>query len=274
MKEYLRLLKEVLENGEDTENRTGIRTRSLFGLMGTYDLREGFPLLTTKQMAWKTIVDELFWFIHAGHNTHDKGAPKKIWDAWADESGELGRIYGVQWRDWKAYERMADGNFEQSAIDQLSLAIALVKYLPNNRRNIVSAWNVGEIIDKQCSFPPCHVMFQLRRFGEHLDMAMYQRSCDMAVGVPFNIASYSLLLLLIAHECKLKARRFIHFMGDAHIYADHIENVKDQLNRTPYPTPQVLIVCSPGTRVDDICKSHIRLLDYTAHPALKFAVAV
>lgn len=293
MRQYLDLCQRILDDGEYTKDRTGVGTIGIFGAMMQFDLRKGFPLLTTKKVLWDTVVDELLWFVRGGHNVNDPDAPKKIWDAWADENGELGRIYGVQWREW-AYVTF-DGDYphfvRHRRVDQLQLAIDRVKNLPNSRRNIVSAWNVAEIEQAGViNFPPCHVMFQLRVNTDYagvrrLDMAMFQRSCDMPVGVPFNIASYALLLALIANECCLEPGVFTHFLTDAHIYMNQVDTMKRQLAREPRDLPRLLIaeydspeddmpLPIPGRRVVDIRREHIHLCNYNPHGFLKYDVAV
>jgi thymidylate synthase len=240
-----------------------------------FDLRNGFPILTTKKILWHTIVDELLWFIRGGHNINDSDAPKRIWDDWADFNGELGRIYGVQWRDWKTYTAtLGEHIYENASIDQLQLAISRLKNLPNSRRNIVSAWNVGDIEDKSCSFPPCHVLFQFRRYDDKLDMALYQRSGDVALGVPFNISSYALLMSMAAHECGLVARRFVHFIADAHVYTNHFDGLNKQLERVPKVLPKLKFLCPIGTPVVKMTKDDFYLQEYIHDPFIKFEVAV
>lgn len=266
MQQYQDLVRRVLWYGEKTPTRTGVDTRTVFGEMMQFDLREGFPILTTKKVLWSTVVAELLWFIRGGHNVNDVDAPKKIWDAWADENGELGRIYGVQWRSWSG--------MRYRGFDQLQTAISRLKRLPNSRRNIVSAWNVEEIETGECSFPPCHVLFQFRRFGEHLDLALYQRSGDVALGVPFNISSYALLLSMVAHECGLVARKFVHFLADCHIYENHIEGLEKQLTRVPGALPTLRFSCPVGTPVVEMTKEMIHLDNYNPQPFIRFEVAV
>jgi len=281
MKQYLDLCSYILHAGELTQNRTGVDTLNIFGAMMQYDLREGFPLLTTKRVNFDTVVDELLWFIRGGHNVKDADAPKVIWDAWANEEGELGRIYGVQWREWKGclFDK-SNTAFGARSYDQLTLAIERVKKTPNNRRNLVSAWNVAELEQGLIGFPPCHVLFQLRVMGEgtRLDMSMYQRSCDMALGVPFNIASYAILLTLIANECCLVPGILTHFLADAHIYTTHIEQMEKQLKRQPYPLPTLDLVVDGGTPagvpVVRIAKQDIQLRNYQSHGFLKYDIAV
>ena len=286
MKQYLELVQRIIDEGERTPTRTGIDTLSIFGAMCQYDLRDGFPLLTTKKVLFDTVVDELLWFIRGGHNIHDQDAPKRIWNDWADESGELGRIYGVQWREWLGYQeeplagegamfpRMPTGYPRIKPYDQLQLAIERIKKAPHSRRNLVSAWNVAELEQGQVSFPPCHVLFQFRvaAEGTRLDLAMYQRSCDMALGVPFNIASYALLLSMVANECHLDPGIFTHFMADAHVYVNHLEKLNIQLHRLPYPLPSVFV--TPGKKVVEMRKEDIELHNYRHHSFLRFEVAV
>ena len=262
MQQYQDLVRRVLWYGEPTPTRTGVPARTAFGEMMQFNLLDGFPILTTKKILWKTVVDELLWFIRGGHNVNDPDAPKKIWDAWADENGELGRIYGVQWRSWAG------------SIDQFQLAIERIKKAPNSRRNLVSAWNVEEVESGECSFPPCHVLFQFRRFGDHLDLALYQRSGDVALGVPFNISSYALLLSMVAHECGLVARKFVHFLADCHIYENHIEGLTTQLRRLPGPLPRLRFSCPVGTPVVEMTKEMIHLDNYKPQPFIRFEVAV
>lgn len=262
MQQYLALVERVIRTGEKTATRTGVETYTVFGAVCEYDFKDGFPILTTKKVLWNTVVDELLWFIRGGHNVYDADAPKHIWDAWASEDGDLGRIYGVQWRSWgRQY-------------DQLSEAIRRVKYVPDSRRNLVSAWNVTDIENGMCSFPPCHVLFQFRRFGDFLDMAMYQRSADLALGVPFNISSYALLLAMVAHECNVVPRKLVHFMGDCHVYVNHIEKLQDQIERMPYRRPTLCFDCPRGMKVVDMTKDMLSLVDYKHWPFIKFQVAV
>jgi len=282
VKQYLDLVQEVITYGDVTGTRTGVDTASSFGHMMKFDLRLGFPIVTTKKILWETVVDELLWFIKGGHNIHDEGAPKRIWDDWASPTGELGRIYGVQWRDWARFypERELIGeNYETRwhqdvGFDQLQTAINRVKTLPNSRRNIVSAWNVGEIESGECSFPPCHTLFQLRRYGDFLDLAMYQRSADLALGVPFNISSYALLLAMIAHECDVLPRYFVHFLADCHVYDNHFTGLQKQLKRPPLTPPTLVFDCPVGTKVVNMTKASFHLDNYIHHGFIKFSVAV
>jgi len=264
MKQYLVLLDHVLKNGVEKKDRTGTGTVSVFGYQMRFDLAEGFPVLTTKKLHLRSIIHELLWFISGETNIKylkDNGV--KIWDEWADPEGNLGPVYGYQWRSWPA----ADGR----KIDQLVNVIESIKRSPDSRRHIVSAWNVGEI--EKMALPPCHVLFQFYVANGKLSCQLYQRSCDIFLGLPFNIASYSLLTLMVARVCGLKPGEFIHTLGDAHIYLNHIDQVKLQLTREPYPLPEIVI--NPETR--DILKFSIEdfsLAGYTAHPHIKGDISV
>jgi thymidylate synthase len=259
MRPYLDLLRHVLANGERRTDRTGTGTISLFGAQSRYDLREGFPLVTTKKVLFPAVVRELIWFLRGSTNIHDDLTQHTpIWDAWADDNGELGPIYGAQWRSWGG-----------RGIDQISDAIATIKRDPTSRRIIVSAWNVEDI--PRMKLPPCHALFQFYVHGEWLDCQLYQRSADLALGVPFNIASYALLTSMIAQECKLFPRYFVHTFGDAHIYLNHVEGVKIQLDRAPHPLPRLVLANKPTLemRFEDVA-----LEGYQHHPFIKFPVAV
>jgi thymidylate synthase len=263
MRPYLDLLRHVLEHGERRTDRTGTGTISLFGAQSRYDLRDGFPLVTTKKVLFPAVVRELLWFLRGSTNINDdltKHTP--IWDAWADANGELGPIYGHQWRSW-------GGRDGAPGIDQISAALATIKRDPTSRRIIVSAWNVTDLPDMR--LPPCHALFQFYVCAGHLDCQLYQRSADLALGVPFNIASYALLTAMIGKECQLTPRYFIHTLGDAHIYLNHVEGVKQQLERTPFPLPRLTLADKPvlEQRYEDI-----GLEGYQHHPFIKFPVAV
>jgi thymidylate synthase len=263
MRPYLDLLRHVLEHGERRTDRTGTGTISLFGAQSRYDLREGFPLVTTKKVLFPAVVRELVWFLRGSTNVNDDLTQHTpIWDAWADPDGELGPIYGHQWRSW-------GGRGDAPGIDQISEAIATIKRDPTSRRILVSAWNVADL--PAMRLPPCHALFQFYVQGGALDCQLYQRSADLALGVPFNIASYALLTEMIARECKLTARYFIHTLGDAHIYLNHVEGVKQQLERTPYPLPRLVLADKPvlEQRFEDVA-----LEGYQHHPFIKFPVAV
>jgi len=261
MRPYLDLLRHVLEHGERRSDRTGTGTLSVFGAQTRYDLREGFPLVTTKKVLFPAVVRELLWFLRGSTNIKDDLAQHTpIWDAWADADGELGPIYGAQWRNWGG-----------QGIDQISDAIATIKRDPMSRRVIVSAWNVGDL--GKMRLPPCHALFQFYVGGERewLDCQLYQRSADLALGVPFNIASYALLMSMIAQDCGLRPRHFIHTLGDAHIYDNHIAGVRQQLERAPFPLPRLVLAHKPTLemRFEDIA-----LEGYQHHPFIKFPVAV
>jgi thymidylate synthase len=263
MRPYLDLLRHVLEHGERRTDRTGTGTLSVFGAQTRYDLREGFPLVTTKKVLFPAVVRELLWFLKGSTNIHDDLTQHTpIWDAWATPDGELGPIYGHQWRHWGARNGGA-------GIDQISEAIATIKRDPSSRRIIVSAWNVADIPEMR--LPPCHALFQFYVHAGQLDCQLYQRSADLALGVPFNIASYALLTAMVARECRLEPRYFVHTFGDAHIYLDHVEGVKLQLSRTPFPLPTLVLADKPvlEQRFEDI-----RLENYQHHPFIKFPVSV
>ena len=281
MKQYLDALKYVLENGTDRKDRTGVGTRAVFGMQLRFNMQDGFPAVTTKKLPWKSVVSELLWFIEGSederrlaeilHGTKDS-SKTTIWTANAEASywkpkarfqGDLGRIYGVQWRKWKA----PDGN----EIDQIANAIKLIKENPTSRRIIVNAWNPGELQDM--ALPPCHAFFQFFVANNKLSLQMYQRSCDMFLGVPFNIASYSLLLYMIAQVTGLKPGEFVHVLADAHIYHNHFEQVKEQLLRKPFPLPKLWL--NPAIKnIDDFKMEDIRLEDYQCHPPIKAEMAV
>jgi thymidylate synthase len=266
MRPYLDLLRHVLEHGERRTDRTGTGTIAVFGAQTRYDLRAGFPLVTTKKVLFPAVVRELLWFLRGSTNINDDlKEHTPIWDAWADERGELGPIYGHQWRNWGGL----DGDADHPGIDQLSEAIATIKRDPSSRRIIVSAWNVADI--PKMKLPPCHALFQFYVHNGHLDCQLYQRSADLALGVPFNIASYALLTEMIAKECRLTARHFVHTFGDAHIYLNHVEGVKTQLSRAPFPLPRLVLADKPvlEQRYEDIA-----LEGYQHHPFIKFPVAV
>jgi thymidylate synthase len=264
MKQYLDLLDHVLKNGVEKTDRTGTGTISVFGYQMRFNLERGFPAVTTKKIHLKSIIHELLWFISGNTNTKyltDNGV--KIWDEWADKDGNLGPVYGYQWRSWPA----CDGR----KIDQLSNVIESIKKEPDSRRHIVNTWNVGEV-DKM-ALPPCHILFQFYVANGKLSCLLYQRSCDIFLGVPFNIASYSLLTLMMARVTGLKPGEFVHTLGDAHIYLNHIEQVKLQLTRDPYPLPRMIV----NPAINDIFKFRFKdftLSDYLAHPHIKGDISV
>lgn len=264
MKQYLDLLQYILDNGIEKNDRTGVGTRSVFGYQMRFDLQKGFPLVTTKKLHLRSIIYELIWFIHGDTNIkflHDNNV--SIWDEWADENGDLGPIYGKQWRRWEG----KDGK----VIDQLSWVINEIIKNPNSRRLIVSAWNVAEI--SEMKLPPCHVLFQFYVVNNKLSCQLYQRSADVFLGVPFNIASYSLLTHMIAQVTGLQVGEFIHTFGDVHLYLNHIEQAKLQLSREPFPLPQLKL--NPDIKnIDDFKFEDIEIINYQAHPSIKADVAV
>jgi len=281
MKQYLDALKYVIENGTDRKDRTGVGTRAVFGMQLRFDMKNGFPAVTTKKLPWKSVVSELLWFIEGSnderrlaeilHGTRDASkatiwtanAEADYWKPKAEFEGDLGRVYGVQWRRWKTPEG--------KEIDQLANAIKMIKENPTSRRIIVTAWNPGEL-DKM-ALPPCHAFFQFFVANNNLSLQMYQRSCDMFLGVPFNIASYSLLLHMVAQVTDLKAGDFVHTLGDAHIYHNHFEQVKEQLARGPFALPNLCI--NPKIKsIDDFKMEDIKLENYESHPAIKAPMAV
>jgi thymidylate synthase len=264
MQQYLDLMKHVLENGTKKEDRTGTGTLSVFGHQMRFDLSEGFPMVTTKKLHLKSIIHELIWFLNGDTNIKyltDNGV--RIWNEWADENGDLGPVYGHQWRSWPT----ADGN----TIDQISNLIERIKTDPDCRRLIVSAWNVGEI--PKMALPPCHCFFQFYVADGKLSCQLYQRSADIFLGVPFNIASYSLLSLMVAQVCGLKPGDFVHTFGDAHLYTNHIEQAKEQLTRKPLALPEMHL--NPHVKsIFDFKFEDFELIGYEAHPHIKAPVAV
>jgi len=280
MNSYEELLQYVIDNGEERGDRTGTGTISVFAPPPvTYrNIGEQFPLITTKKVHFKSVIYELLWFLRGDTNIkflNDNGV--RIWDEWADRDGELGPIYGEQWRDWAATREvpLCESNvsgFEFLCIDQIANVIKGIKENPLGRRHIVSAWNVGEI--EQMALPPCHLMFQFYvRGGTFLDCQLYQRSADMFLGVPFNIASYALLTQMVAHVCGLKAGNFTHVLGDAHVYSNHLRQVTTLLGRDPKPFPKVVL--SPGIEtIDEFTRGDVILMNYDPHPAIKAKVAV
>ncbi len=261
MKQYLDMLRYVLENGVDKMDRTGVGTRSVFGQQMRFDLSKGFPLMTTKKMHLKSIIHELLWFIKGDTNVkylQDNGV--RIWNEWADENGDLGPIYGSQWRNWNG-----------EGIDQLAQVVDKLKNNPNDRRMIVSAWNVSKISEMR--LPPCHMMFQFYVANGKLSCMLYQRSCDMFLGVPFNIASYALLTMMLAQVCNLEPGEFVHTLGDTHIYHNHFEQVKEQLRREPLPLPTMRL--NPQVKdINDFKYEDFTLENYECYGAIKAQVAV
>ncbi|MFA5878724.1 MAG: thymidylate synthase [Candidatus Margulisiibacteriota bacterium] len=271
MQEYLNLVKYILENGVKKEDRTGTGTVSVFGYQIRFNLKKGFPLLTTKKVHFEGIARELLWFIKGSTNINDGLLPyTKIWNPWANKDGDLGPIYGYQWRNWEKFTYDdATKSYKKTYIDQLKSVIDLIKTNPNSRRIIVNAWNVADL--DRMALPPCHMFFQFYVANGRLDCQLYQRSCDVALGVPFNIASYSLLLMMVAHECGLTPGNFVHTLGDAHIYLNHIDGLKLQLSREPKVLPQVKIA---SKSFFDIKYEDIKLINYESHESIKFPIAV
>lgn len=264
MKQYLDLMQHVLDTGTQKHDRTGTGTISVFGYQMRFNLQEGFPMVTTKKLHLKSIIHELIWFLQGDTNIKylkDNGV--RIWDEWADENGDLGPVYGSQWRSWPT----PNGGH----IDQITQIINTIKNNPDSRRIIVSAWNVAEI--ENMALPPCHAFFQFYVADGKLSCQLYQRSADIFLGVPFNIASYALLTMMVAQVCGLEAGDFIHTFGDAHIYNNHLEQVKLQLSRDPKPLPTMKI--NPEVKdIFDFKFEDFELVNYEAHPHIKGAVAV
>lgn len=264
MQQYLSLLQRVLNEGVHKEDRTGTGTYSVFGHQMRFNLSEGFPLVTTKKLHLKSILHELLWFLKGSTNVkYLQENNVRIWNDWAKEDGELGPIYGYQWRSWPDYQ---NGN-----IDQIKQVIHSIKTNPDSRRHLVSAWNVGQIDEMQ--LPPCHILFQFYVAEGRLSCQLYQRSADLFLGVPFNIASYALLTMMMAQATGLKPGDFVHTLGDAHIYSNHIEQVKLQLTREPRPLPTMTI--NPDiSSIDDFKFEDFSLSDYNPHPHIKGEIAV
>lgn len=264
MKQYIELLQRVLDEGVKKEDRTGTGTLSIFGHQSRYRMSDGFPVLTTKKLHLKSIIHELLWFLNGETNVrylNDNGV--RIWNEWADENGELGHIYGYQWRSWPDY----NGGY----IDQITQAVDAIKHNPDSRRIIVSAWNVADL--PNMNLPPCHALFQFYVAAGKLNLQLYQRSADIFLGVPFNIASYALLLKMMAQTTGLQEGDFIHTLGDAHIYLNHLEQVKLQLSRAPRPLPRMQI----NPEIKDITGfkyEDFELVDYDAHPHIKGNISV
>ena len=264
MRQYLDLMRDILDHGARKSDRTGVGTLSVFGRQLRFDLREGFPAVTTKRLYMKGVIHELLWFLSGSTNVkYLKENGVTIWDEWADESGELGPVYGSQWRSWES----PDGR----SIDQISQVIDQIKTNPDSRRLIVSAWNVARI--EEMKLPPCHCLFQFYVAGGRLSCHLYQRSADLFLGVPFNIASYSLLTMMIAQVTGLRAGEFIHSFGDVHIYLSHLEQVKEQLAREPRPLPR-MILNKDVTSILDFRYEDFTLVDYDPHPPIPAPVAV
>ena len=263
MEQYLELLHHVKSEGIKKEDRTGIGTLSVFGYQMRFDLNEGFPLLTTKEIHLKSVIFELLWFLQGDTNIkylNDNGV--SIWDEWANKDGDLGPVYGAQWRSWRTNNK---------TVDQITEVIEEIKCNPKSRRLIVSAWNVGEI--SNMALAPCHALFQFYVADGKLSCQLYQRSADIFLGVPFNIASYALLLMMVAKVTKLKLGEFIHTFGDAHLYLNHLDQVDEQLKRKPYALPQMKL----NTGIDDIFKfryEHFELNNYQAHSKISAPIAI
>jgi len=264
MKQYLDLMRTILDEGHYKADRTGTGTYSIFGYQMRFDLQKGFPLLTTKKLHLRSIIYELLWFLQGDTNIqylHDHNVT--IWDEWADENGDLGPVYGKQWRSWEA----PDGR----VIDQITSLIEQIKRNPDSRRLMVSAWNPADV--DQMALPPCHTMFQFYVSNGELSCQLYQRSADVFLGVPFNIASYALLTMMVAQVCGLKPKDFVHTFGDAHIYSNHVEQAKLQLSREPRPLPQMRINPSVNS-IFDFQYEDFTLENYDPHPHIKAEVAV
>jgi thymidylate synthase len=264
MRQYLDLLQYILDHGVKKADRTGTGTLSVFGYQMRFDLQKGFPVLTTKKIHIKSVIYELLWFLRGESNIsylHDHGV--SIWDEWADDNGELGPVYGVQWRRW----RSPDG----IVIDQINQVIDQIKQNPNSRRLIVSAWNVGDI--PKMALPPCHLLFQFYVADGKLSCQFYQRSADVFLGVPFNIASYALLTMMMAQICDLEVGELIQVMGDTHLYLNHLDQVKLQLTRTPLPLPTMKL--NPNIKsIFDYQYIDFSLINYQSHPAIKAEISV
>lgn len=264
MKQYLELVRHVLEHGTFKGDRTGTGTKSVFGYQMRFNMADGFPLLTTKKVHLKSIIHELLWFLQGSTNVHylqENGV--RIWNEWAADDGELGPIYGYQWRSWP--------NYDGGHIDQIADVVEQIKHNPDSRRLIVSAWNVAQV--PQMALPPCHTLFQFYVADGKLSLQLYQRSGDIFLGVPFNIASYALLLLMVAQVTGLEPGEYIHTLGDAHIYSNHFEQVNEQLQRTPRHLPRMVL--NPDVKsIFDFRYDDFKLEDYDPYPPIKGVVAV
>lgn len=259
---YENLLQHVMDNGTHKQDRTGTGTRSVFGHQMRFNLADGFPLITTKRVHFKSVVGELLWFLSGSTNAHvlrdEYGV--RIWDEWADEDGDLGPIYGGQWRSWGSWD----------SIDQIAEVIESIKSDPDSRRHIVSAWNVADVPDM--ALPPCHLLFQFHVAGGKLSCQLYQRSADLFLGVPFNIASYALLTHMVAQQTGLQVGEFVWTGGDCHIYNNHLDQVRTQLARDPYPFPTLRL--DPAPSIDDYTPEHIHIDNYRHHPTITAPVAI
>jgi thymidylate synthase len=274
LEQYLDLAKYVLENGVTKKDRTGTGTISTFGYQMRFNLQEGFPLMTTKKLHLKSIIHELLWFLSGNTNINyltENGV--RIWNEWADEEGNLGRVYGKKWRSWGYYDKDSTGNFSYHEIDQIKEVIHEILTDPDSRRLLVSAWNVGDYRTGKMRLPPCHILFQYNVSDGKLNCQLYQRSCDIFLGASFNIASYSLLTHMIAHVCGLQVGEFIHVIGDGHIYLNHVEQVKEQLKRKPRKLPTLTI--DPKVKnIDDFTFDSFTFKGYDPYPAIKGKVSI
>ncbi len=264
MRQYLDLLQYILDHGVEKSDRTGTGTRSVFGYQMRFNLSDGFPLLTTKKMHLKSVIYELLWFLRGESNIRylkDHGVG--IWDEWADEQGELGPVYGVQWRHWQT----SDGQL----IDQISQVVEQIKHNPDSRRLIVNAWNVGDI--PKMALPPCHLLFQFYVAGGKLSCQFYQRSADVFLGVPFNIASYAMLTLMMAQVCQLEPGEVVQTMGDTHLYLNHLDQARLQLTRLPYPLPTLRLNPEVGS-IFDFTYGDFELINYQSHPSIRAEISV
>ncbi len=264
MEQYLQLLRGILSEGVERDDRTGTGTLSIFGHQTRYDLRRGFPAITTKRVHWPSVIHELLWFLSGDTNVHylqNNGV--RIWDEWADEGGELGPVYGKQWRAWEG----KDGR----VVDQVRRAVRTLRENPQSRRIIISAWNVGEL--DEMALMPCHAFFQFYVANGELSCQLYQRSADVFLGVPFNISSYSLLTCMMAQVCGLKPGEFVHTIGDAHLYLNHLDQAREQVGRTPLKLPELWLnpECS---EIDDFSYDDIKIIDYNHHPHIAAPISV
>lgn len=265
MKTYLNLLQQIIDQGVYRDDRTGTGTWSIFGAQARFSLHDGFPLLTTKKLHLRSIIHELLWFLQGDTNVKYLQDNKvTIWDEWADEKGDLGRVYGAQWTDWKR----SDGH---GSINQIEEVIRTIRENPDSRRHLVCAWNPGEL--HLMALPPCHALFQFYVADGKLSCQLYQRSADLFLGVPFNIASYALLTMMIAKICGLQAHEFVHTFGDLHLYANHREQADLQLSREPRPKP-AMIIHGEQQEITDFQFEDFELVDYDPHPAIKAPIAV
>lgn len=264
MRQYLDLMQDIIQNGVKKGDRTGTGTLSVFGRQLRFDLSKGFPLVTTKKLHLRSIIHELLWFLSGDTNIkYLKGNGVSIWDEWADENGDLGPVYGHQWRSWPAPNGQA--------IDQISKVLGQIKQNPNSRRHIVSAWNPAEV--DNMALPPCHALFQFYVAEDKLSCQLYQRSADYFLGVPFNIASYAMLVHMFAQQCDLEPGEFVWTGGDVHLYINHLEQAKEQLSRAPFDLPRLVIKKKPGTLFDYQFED-FQIVDYHSHPTIKAPIAV